>query len=64
MMNSIDQTGHLKEMKQASVPNIEQFVVSVSKLAESIGKSTHLVKELRKTLFRENKKSKKKRINF
>ena len=53
-MNSIDQTGHsiLKEVRQpTSVPNIEQFALSVTELAESIENQCNEFKEICKTLF-------------
>lgn len=54
IMNSIDQTGHsiLKEVRQpTSVPNIEQFALSVTELAESIENQCNEFKEICKTLF-------------
>ena len=38
MMNSLEGAGHLilEEIKQPNIPNIEQFVLSVSELAESV----------------------------
>ncbi|CAB3987848.1 Hypothetical predicted protein [Paramuricea clavata] len=62
MMNSLDRTGHLMldEMKQPSIPNIEQFVLSVSELAESMENQSNELKKCAKCCLEKIKKEKSK----
>ena len=62
IMNNLDRTGHLilEEMKHPSVPNIEQFVVSVSELAESMVKQSIKLKNCAKRSLEKIKKGKRK----
>lgn len=60
IMNTIDKTGDsiLKEVKQPSVPNIEQFVLSVTELAENVGNQCNALKKSAKRCLENIKKQK------
>ena len=60
MMNSLEGTGHLilEEIKQPNIPNIEQFVLSVSELAESVENQSNELKKSAKRCLEKIKKDK------
>ena len=60
MMNSLEETCHLilEEIKQQNIPNIEQFVLSVSELAESVENQGNELKKSAKRCLEKIKKDK------
>ena len=60
MVSSLEGTSHLilEEIKQPNIPNIEQFVLSVSELAESVENQSNELKKSAKRCLEKIKKDK------